>query len=701
MKILFLFFLPGFIAHIFCEKILADNIKQMPLFLLAYGIAPLLSGFVFYCLIWISPGASNSFYLASVSAFWLMVFFSSFKYWKKTVLSSRNIFMRLASFVENRKLVFIAPIVFFLCLFSIQALFYPVNDNDSALYLNQSEAVYGYRNVDWQKEETVLIRGKDEYSYNLMIRPAIPSFMAFSFLIGKFGGDDFIFKFLPTYYYFLLLGLFLFFIYELSENLRQDKNKALFFGLIFFVFSWTLTRTYIFNSKETIIYFLALLSIYLTYLLIKIEKRDLCLEITLGFLLGLNAFVNLHGIIIGIFVLLLLFLLSPLDWRERIVQIFFIFVVQFFAGALEYLKMFDFIFQKSFLAIGKYLASFNHPVENIDNSGLNSLVPNDSTGSIASSNFDSGSLGLYRISNFTDLYVRGKFQILTNIGVFGFYFWFFVFLGVTKFKELISSTMGKIVVYFILVYFLIVLDPFNLNKNEFAIVLWGSTKYASLLLLLGSMFVAVYADQLISTSLVFIKKRLSLGLVFMGALCALVWIFKSLLVSLGLKTLLSVVPVFKEVSFYQKKIEIFYYMGIIFLFAILFSLVLLKINKMQTARKIFVACLLFFFVLAPFFVTDVGRVPLVKTFTYLNSDLQEKLENTLFEGDIFKVYFFAKKHLPAGTKIFSAYNEIYIYDDNFSLRSELESGVKYEIVPKCDSGFDPMYDSGGVYLCQG
>lgn len=700
IKIFLLFFLPGFIAHTFCAKILAEKIKQVPLFLLAYGIAPLLSGLVFYCLIWISPGASKLLYLAGCFVFWLLISLYSFGYWKKAVLSYRDIFVKLASFIRNGKFIFIAPIVFFLCLFSIQALFYPVIDNDSALYLNQSEAVYGYRNLDWQKEEAVSIRGKDEYAYNPMIRPAIPSFIAFSLLIGKSGGDDFIFKFFPTYYYFLLLGIFLFIIHELSEDLRQDKNKALFSGFVFFVFSWTLTRAYIFNSKETIIYFLTLLGIYLTYLLIKIRKRDLFLEITLGFLLGMNAFVNLHGIIIGIFVLLLLFLLSSLYWHQRMSQVIFIFFVQLFAGALEDLKMFDFIFQKSFLAIGNYLSGFGHHFKGADNSGSGVLATSSPSVSTVSSNFDSGSLGLYRISNFRDLYVKGKFQILTNIGVFGFYFWFFVFLAVTKFKELVRSMIGKIILYFILVYFLIVLDPFNLNKNEYAIVLWGSTKYASLLLLLGSMLVAVYADLMIGASLVFIKKRLSLGLVLVGSLCALVLMFRNPLVSLGLEMLLSVVPVFKEVSFYQKKIEIFYYMGIIFLFAILFSLLSLKNSKVKMAREIFAACLLFFFVLVPFFVTDVGKVPLVKTFTYLNSDLQEKLENTLFEGDVFRVYFFAKENLPAGTMIVSTYNEIYVYDDHFSVRSKLEPGVKYEIVPKCDDGFDSMYDSGGVYLCQ-
>ena len=52
--------------------------------------------------------------------------------------------------------------------------------------------------------------------------------------------------------------------------------------------------------------------------------------------------------------------------------------------------------------------------------------------------------------------------------------------------------MSKFVVAFIAVYFFIVLDPFNLNKQPFAVVLSGSLKYATLLLMLSMIITSVY-----------------------------------------------------------------------------------------------------------------------------------------------------------------------------------------------------------------
>ena len=364
--------------------------------------------------------------------------------------------------------------------------------------------------MSWQRESIVTIREGDEYRYNSAVRPGIPSLSALTIVMA--GSDDyFSFKFISVYYYFLLLGLFLFVVVELSKRLKQDTHMAIFYGVLFYTFSWTLARSYIFNSKEIIIYFLLILSLYLTYRLIELGKRSTHLEFLLGVSIGLNAFVNLHGIIIGVFLFLILILFSSLQWKDRIRQCVFIFLMQLFFGAFEFIGMFGFIFSKNLNAIKDFLTntfvyikkslividtpkiSISDPIPELSISNSKEAVSNIQ---------DKGHQSLYQVSNIRDLYLKAKFQILTNVGVFGFYFWFFLGVCIFCWKKIFCSSLGKIIVIFMFTYFLIIIDPFGLNRHRYAIILSGSPKYASLILFLSLIFVSVYADY-------FLKKGIS------------------------------------------------------------------------------------------------------------------------------------------------------------------------------------------------
>jgi hypothetical protein len=706
ISILLLFIIPAniiLLALFGIKKLKLDKV----IFFVSYGIAPLLNGLFLYYLIWVFPEKNDIFYLGIILALWFGFLAFYFRNWHGVVSFYKKLYLSLKSeFFKKRNLLFL-PISFFLLVFSIQALFYPIVDNDKALYLNQSEAVYKYKNLDWQKELSILIRGDDEYKYNSSIRPAIPNFMAFSFMIDR-DEDYFVFKFLSSYYHFLLLGLFLTIVYNLAGNLKQNKFKAVLFGSIFFVFSWTLTRSFILNSKEAIIYFFALLGFYLTYKLIAEKKRNKWLEILLGISLGLNVFVNLHGIIIASFVLLILFLYSSLKWKEKFCQVFFVFLIQVFAGAFEFLRMFGFIFASNIKAVKSSLndlyESLRGYIDSIrlddtpsNNQEITSKIGDQKNIEPSSNHLDEGHLDLYQMSSLFDIYVKGKFQILTNPGVFGFYFWFFLLIVFNKFKEIFASKLGKIIISFIGIYFLVVLDPFNLNNHPYAVILWGSSKYASLLMLCSMVFVAVYFDWLVK-KIVYWTEKFSNGIIFTGlVLFGLVLFFKENLINLGLKTLLSVIPVFKEVGFYQEKIEKIYFLGLFCLFGLVVSLIVLKYKK-KYSYILFSPLLLVLFVLTPFFITDASKVPIEKTFTYLFSDREAKLKETIFYGDIYKVYFYAKEKLPRGVVINSV-SEIYTYDDHFKIRRNSEN-LEYIIMQKCGEDFYSLYEGGQFSLCK-
>jgi hypothetical protein len=104
------------------------------------------------------------------------------------------------------------------------------------------------------------------------------------------------------------------------------------------------------------------------------------------------------------------------------------------------------------------------------------------------------------------------------------------------------------------------------------------------------------------------------------------------------------------------------------------------------------------FVLTPFFITDASKVPIEKTFTYLFSDREAKLKETIFYGDIYKVYFYAKEKLPRGVVINSV-SEIYTYDDHFKIRRNSEN-LEYIIMQKCGEDFYSLYEGGQFSLCK-
>lgn len=678
------------------------GIKKLKLdkviFFVSYGIAPLLNGLFLYYLIWFFPEKNDVFYLGIILASWLILLIFYFRNWHGVLSFYKKLYFSLKpEFFKKRNLLFL-PVGFFLVLFSIQALFYPIVDNDKASYLNQSEAVYEYKNLDWEKEQIVFIRSDDEYRYNSSIRPAIPYFMAFSFMIDR-DEDYFVFKFLSSYYHFLLLGLFLIIVYKLAGKFKQNKFRAVLFGSIFFIFSWTLTRSFIVNSKESTIYFFALLSLVLVYNLIAEKKRNKVVEFLLGISLGLNVFINLHGILIASFGLLILFLYSSLKWGERFYQIIFVFLIQIFAGAFEFFRMFGFVFASNIKAVKNSLIDFcgylNKSI-NLAESNVPSSTENLNINT-SSDHLDEGHLGLYQMSSLFDVYFKGKFQILTNPGIFGFYFWFFLLIVFNKCKEIFSSKLGKIIISFIIIYFLVVLDPFNLNNHSYAIILWGSSKYASLLMLCSMIFVAVYFDGIMKVFINWIKIFSNIIILLGSFLFILIFFLKDYLINLGLRILLAVIPVFKEVQFYQEKIEKIYFAGLFSLLIFLLALIFFK-NSKKYFYAVSSCCSLLFFVLIPFFITDTGKVPHLKTFTYLFNDKETKLKKTIFYGDIYKVYFYAKDKSPEGSKI-NSISEIYTYDDHFKIRINFED-LDYAIKKECDEDFYSLHKEGKFNLCE-
>ncbi len=687
IKIILLFLVP---ANILLLNLLRYNHKK-DIFLQviwSYGVGPLVMVSFFYAMMRFFPGKNNVFYLINLGLFLIGSFLLGLKFLPRP----RSLYGKIALWARNKifisKNILFIPIVLIFVAFTIQLFAYPIIDGDNARYINQSKAIYKYRNIEWRKKDFVITDNKKEYRYNPMISPAIPYYTAMSFMIDDNPNNYFAYKFFAFYYYFLLGVLFLYVIYKMVDKTKKNISLIIWSSGVFFLFFWELTRGFIFGSKESSIYFLALLGLYIISKLTVIKKRDIFLEIILAITFGLNSFINIHGIIIGFISLLVLLISSGINILERFKQVLFIFLIFILTGAFELIRAFNFIFattiKNSFIG-SVFLNIFgNGKFYQINSAGYQI-------------GYDKGHVELYQFGSTIDRYIKGKFQMFTNIGFFGIYAWLFVAVLFSNFKKIINTSIGRIVLLFLAIYFFIVIDPLNLNKHPFSVVLWGSAKYAKLIVLLSIPITVVFLRDFIyslNRKIVQIKYIK----IFLGLVAVIMILFRKNIIALMLKILLMTIPIYKDISFYQEKMTIVFYLILLSLFSFLIYLFFGRYNKKMAFNILYFAGIIFF-IGAPFFIVPVGKVPLIKTLSYLGTSRKNKLEKVVNYGDQFKVYFYALDNLQPNSFIKTNFDELTIYNNyfRFTNRSNI---AEFVIVRKPCMQDVELFRSGNVRLCK-
>jgi hypothetical protein len=666
----------------------------------SYGVGPMLVSFIFYCLINFFPERSDFFYLLSIIVIFSVPLAIFYKDLKKILIFHKNILCRLSEIVDfksKKKLLFGSIILFVFIIYSIQALVYPIVDNDNVLYINQAKAFYKFKNTDWQKEASVIINQNDRYIYNPSIQPALPVFLAASFILGKDIGNYFSFQFLYFYYFIWLIAVFSYLIYFVN-NRKKDSFHPVYCGILFFIFSSALARVLMYNAKESAVYFFGIFSLVLVLKLLqsKIQKQNLILEILLGSVLGLASFVSFHGVAIELIMLLIVLIFLKRNLKEKILSLIFIFLSSFLFGYSQFIFVWKFLVA----TFAKILSTFSeHMKLNSENYKINSNVLSVSNENGKLPNAYISYESFYQMNSLKDIYLKGKLQILTNVGYFGFYFWFFIYVLVNKYKKIVADDKLKVVVTFIGLYFLIMIDPFNFNIASYSIVLWGSPKYAVFLLMLGLVPLSIYAENIIEKVTNFFRRfgMLVFPLLIIFSLASL--FFLDQINSVLLKTLFSIIQVYKETSFYENITRVFLLSEILAILTFSILGLVAMIRNFDKDKYLVMAVMFFVFILTPFLATNIGKVPLSKTFNYLREDNQKKLEEVLYEGDIYKIYFQAKKMLPEKTELATDFNEIYAYNDYFSLvGSKYGNNAEYKILRECGD-WKILYQTKKTKLC--
>jgi len=686
LKVILIFFITSNLMLLFMLHRSYNKQKKNDLlfFFSAYGVGPFLSGILFFYSIKFLPNREFSFYYFVVIFFWIFltaIFFRS-------IVSVRNFYRRLFKNIKNitcnkKSLIGIIP-VFLISLFFIQSLCYPIIGNDQSLYLNQSEGYAKFRNLDWQKKKIIEIRDGDQYKYNSSISPGIPSLVAFS--LGEFkenrSVDYLFFQFLFFYYSMLLFLIFLYIIYLIAKSLNKNPVNAILYGMIVFVFSWRISRLIMMNSKESIIYFFTLLSILILFNLLD-KKRNVWLEFILGLVLGTNMFINLHGIVIGLLILLLLFLFSSLTIWGRIKQLFFIFISSQLAGGFELIKNIKFL-------LTPLVNFFETKINNKEVSAIKS-----GKGLIKVSN---NHMKLYQFNTEEDLYLKGKFQLVTNFGVYGFSFWLFIVSLFFNFKYFLKNKYLKVIVSFVGIYFILVLDLFSINSHPMSIVLSGSNKYSSLLLLLILIILGVFLNTVIKKTFKLIIKFNSIFLILSSILLVIFTFHWDNIINFSINIFIHTSQIYKNLYFYENKISLFFIAVIFIISAFFITQVYYQINKnKKIIYNIYAFLFITLFIIMPFGIISSGKLSLTQTIQFLFKSREEKLEKTINNGEVYKVFHYAKKILPKNSKLGVEFNEIYIYDDYFML-SRNKNDV-YSIRKKCINS-EEMYSSKSAALCK-
>lgn len=595
------------------------KIGDFLLVMFSLGVGPFISGLIFYALLFIFPEKNNHFYSIIIIAIYFLIFFINRRILKELKEISLNLFAKIVVIIKKQSKIVVVIAAFFIGLYLLQLIAFPIVDNDSVLYLNQTEASYEYKNIDWQKKPEVVINGTDLYSYNSMIRPGFPLLMSSTYLFQGEGRYELAsLKFVVSYYYILLLILFLFSVKIISEKLNLNSNRSLTYGLFFIVFSWGLTRGLIFSAKEISIYFFALFSILIATFLLEKDNSEWANRILLGILLGINSFINLHGIIIECIILLIIFLFSQKRIAERIADITFVFLLSIPFGGFELLMLYNFIFVES--AKNAMLTIFN-----------NGTLPENELKIIHQN--------LYQANTLTSEYLKGKLQILTNVGYFGFYFWIFLLIVAKYFKKIIKNDFSKVIIFFIFIYYVVVIDPLGFNNHPLSIVLWGSTKYAMLILFLGIILVSAFADTLAGSLKEFFDRNIKKIIPIGALLLIIVAFFYSNIINLGTKILLFTIPVFKDISFYRGVVKNIYFLLVVLLVLLLMTFILSILYKNKKITAYSVNIIFAFFVLVPFFVTNVGKVSFIDELRYWNSSQKTKMEKIINQGYSLKNYY--------------------------------------------------------------
>jgi hypothetical protein len=649
LNFIFVYLFSGFILSLFIKLLTKKAFDNKLIFLLGYGISPLLISLLLYYLYSFFPGRDWIFYSLIIYAVFAIFFIVSIKEIKR--IRIKNILEKIKGVLNKTfqldifKKILLAFVLFVVIFNLTTNIFYRVQWADAFKYLKQGFVYSQDRSNERLNtrepfssfgESNPLYGPEKEYRMNTAIRPALPIFYSFFYIDKKpnnfnFASIDFIYS-----YYFILLILII--AYILS---KQRKKQALM-GIVILLSCYSITIFSILGYKEIIILFYSIFSLYLLYLLIK-GNCFLLHPILIGIMCGLITYINYSGAMITgiLFIVGLIFFKSKISKKFCVIAIALIFFIFFSGGEFSQYK--NFIFNKKLISL-----------ENQEKT------------------FESKELESYKIRekedekiNKKDILIKGKLQGFTQIQFFGLIYLFFLFILIlTLAKRKRIDLFSKLNLSFIGLFFFIVMDPFFLNPHKYAYVLSISQKYTFLLLpfiILLTSFNFKYLNEYFSK----FRTRYILFLSIIPFFLLIPKIKNFLKINLYEITK-KIIPFYNGQEYYLLKIEkIFIWMIFLsFLVYIFYIINNVKKRKNDIIFKKFIFLLIFFIV--PYFYILSNNYNIINTFRYIISEntlKNQKIVESLKAKNLYHAIHYINNGLPENSKIlihFEKPNNLYL-----------------------------------------
>jgi hypothetical protein len=644
LNFIFVYLFSGFILSLFIKLLTKKVFDNKLIFLLGYGISPLLISLLLYYLYSFFPSRDWIFYALIIYAVFAIFFIVSIKGIKRVRI--KNILEKIKGVLNKTfqldifKKILLAFVLFVVIFTLIRNIFYPTTYTDAVEYLKQGFVYSQDHSHDRLKKRGTfsnfdknnpLYGPEDKFQMNKAIRPALPIFYSFFYkdknpTLLNFFSIDFIYS-----YYFLCL----FSIVAYIINRFKPKNTLL--GLTFLLSCYFLTKLSYSNYKIIITAFFAVTSLFLLY---KINKNKKWVPaIFLGILCGLMIFINYTGLVIfGIISLIGLFSYKTKFSNKLVIILIILIFSSFFSGG-EIKGYKNFIFNKNFLSSenmkGTYDSrEFNSRLEGEGRKDLAEVVEGEDKKDLAEvvEGEDKKEILLYTL-------ITKKLQAFTQFQFFGFIFWLFlVILIMILIKKRKLDRFSKINLAFIFIFFFIFFDPFFLNPHKYAYVLSLGYRYTATL----SVFVAIFVALHYENFLIILKKIKLNYLKFILILFPLFVLMVREYMAKNLMTILKKITILTNPdNYYIEKLNLFLIYFAIFCFAFFIFIFIYQKNKQKHQLNLVnILFILSFFIFSPLFTINSNQ-NIINTFKYAfnkNASLKiQKVSKNKSEKSTFEV----------------------------------------------------------------
>ncbi len=437
---------------------------KVTLLLLSFVLGPMVLGWFLFELILLVPGQRTYFYPIVVLSLSVILFL--IKPVKEVVFDFKKALEKvleiIRSFSNMDKDVMCLTVLILCILVGIMTLvvFWPPSWSDQLTYILQAKGVVINRNLSvFGKLQQFRFSGS-WFSNNTMVRPGLTMVYAFYFFCKpSFLYLGHIVNFVATYYWIIMVATAFYVSYR-----RRGVEVGLLTVLLTITVPY-LNKFLIMGSKELILIPLILLLIDL------ISSSDAAYTniemLVFGLILGFMSMINFSGVIMASIIGIL-----ALIFRRRSKTLI---------GSLLLLIGVCLIahFEISFFLNWLDIDWFSIDLSNLSNGARKISLIKDivTTKDTIGSELAQTELPGYGIANKLQIFTNGKLQAFTHIHHYGLLFWGFLITSALNFKKIVKNRFLKINMIWIIVYYVLIIDLFNLNPHPRAYVLTINPKY--------------------------------------------------------------------------------------------------------------------------------------------------------------------------------------------------------------------------------